>query len=50
MASKSKTVYICSACGYESLRQYGKCPGCGEWNTLDEQVVDQPARVGGVKT
>lgn len=47
MASKSKTVYICSACGYESLRQYGKCPGCGEWNTLDEQVVDQPARAGG---
>ena len=46
MASKSKTVYICTSCGYESLRLYGKCPGCGEWNTLEEQVqVQTPERV-----
>lgn len=38
MAAKNKTVYICSNCGYESLRMYGKCPGCGEWNTLEEQL------------
>lgn len=44
MASKTKTVYICSQCGYESLRQYGKCPGCGEWNTLEEQILAQPVR------
>ena len=37
MAQKSRTVYICTSCGYESLRMYGKCPGCGEWNTLEEQ-------------
>ncbi len=38
MAAKNKTVYICSECGYESLRMYGKCPGCGAWNTLEEQL------------
>ncbi len=38
MAAKNKTLYICSECGYESLRLYGKCPGCGAWNTLEEQL------------
>ena len=34
MASKIKSVYICSECGYESPKWYGKCPSCGEWNTM----------------
>lgn len=38
MASKSKSVYVCSECGYESVKWYGKCPNCGEWNTMEEQV------------
>lgn len=37
--AKSKSLYICSECGYESAKWYGKCPGCGEWNTMNEQVV-----------
>ena len=40
MANKSKTVYVCNQCGYEALRLYGKCPGCGEWNTMEEQVIE----------
>ena len=36
--AKSSTVYICRECGYESSRWYGKCPSCGEWNTLEEQM------------
>lgn len=36
--AKSKSVYVCSQCGYESSKWYGKCPSCGEWNTLEEQV------------
>jgi DNA repair protein RadA/Sms len=36
--AKSKNVYVCSECGYESSKWYGKCPSCGEWNTLEEQV------------
>ena len=38
MASKSKTIYVCSECGYESSKWYGSCPGCGEWNTMQEDV------------
>lgn len=38
MAIKNKTSYICTNCGYESPRMYGKCPGCGEWNTMEEQL------------
>jgi len=36
--AKEKTVYLCSACGYETPRWMGKCPGCGSWNTLEEQA------------
>ena len=35
--AKVKSVYICSECGYESLKWYGKCPSCGEWNTMNEE-------------
>lgn len=38
MAGKTKTVYICSECGYEAPKWFGKCPGCGEWNTLQEEL------------
>ena len=36
--AKSKTVYVCSECGYETARWLGRCPDCGNWNTLTEQV------------
>ena len=35
--TKSKTVYVCSECGYETPRWLGRCPNCGSWNTLTEQ-------------
>lgn len=38
MAAKAKTYYICSECGYESAKWYGKCPSCGEWNSMNEEV------------
>ena len=38
MAAKSKTVFVCSECGYETPKWAGKCPGCGEWNTMVEDV------------
>ena len=38
MAAKSKVVYVCNDCGYESPKWYGKCPGCGKWNTMEESV------------
>ena len=40
MASKIKSVYICSECGYESAKWYGQCPQCKEWNTLNEEIKE----------
>ncbi len=31
---RERTVFTCQGCGYESARWMGRCPGCGEWNTL----------------
>ena len=39
MPPKTKTVYICSECGHESAKWLGKCPSCGAWNTMEEDVV-----------
>jgi len=39
MASKTKSVYICSSCGFETGKWLGKCPSCEEWGTLEEQAV-----------
>ena len=36
---KEKTVFACTACGHETSRWLGRCPGCGAWNTLEEAVV-----------
>ena len=36
---KEKKNYVCSDCGYVSAKWMGRCPECGEWNTLEEQVV-----------
>ncbi len=37
--AKSKTIFVCSQCGYETAKWYGKCPGCGEWDTLNEEQI-----------
>lgn len=39
MATKEKTVYVCTECGYESPKWIGKCPACGQWNTFKEMKV-----------
>lgn len=39
-----RTVYVCSACGYETPKWMGKCPGCNAWNTLEEQAP-QPVQI-----
>ena len=36
---KLKTVYVCSNCGETSPRWMGRCPSCGSWNTMNEDVV-----------
>ena len=36
---KARTIFTCGACGYETPRWVGRCPGCGAWNTLEESVI-----------
>jgi DNA repair protein RadA/Sms len=49
--SKSKTKYICSNCGFESLKWIGKCPQCESWDTFVEELVEtKKQRHGSHKT
>ena len=38
---KLKTQYVCTNCASVQMRWAGKCPDCGEWNTMAEEVVEQ---------
>ncbi|HKV85637.1 MAG TPA: DNA repair protein RadA [Ktedonobacterales bacterium] len=37
---KTHTKFVCQQCGYESAKWMGRCPDCGEWNTLVETVAE----------
>ena len=37
--AKTKVKFICQSCGYESPKWMGKCPGCGEWNKMTEEIL-----------
>ncbi|MDZ8226476.1 MULTISPECIES: DNA repair protein RadA [unclassified Nostoc] len=48
---KPKTFFVCNECGAESPQWFGKCPACGTYNSLEEQIsiqssVDVPSRGG----
>src|SRR5918992_2936788 len=36
--ARSATVYACTECGHESPKWHGRCPGCGQWNTVAEEA------------
>ena len=40
------SIFVCSACAAETPRWMGQCPGCGEWNTLQEETRGKAAREG----
>ena len=42
--ARPTTIHVCSSCGHSTPRWSGRCPGCGEWNTL----VEEAARAGRV--
>ncbi len=48
--AKIKSVYICSECGHESPKWVGKCPSCGEWNTMNEEIKDTAKTAPATKT
>ena len=39
---KTKAMFICNECGYQTQKWMGKCPGCNNWSTLIETIVDEP--------
>lgn len=39
--AKTKTLYFCQNCGYESTKWLGRCPSCSSWNTFVEEVVQK---------
>ncbi|OGO42376.1 MAG: DNA repair protein RadA [Chloroflexi bacterium RBG_16_57_9] len=41
---KSKTAYVCQQCGHSAPRWAGRCPDCGEWNSLVEMVIESKGR------
>ncbi|MDR0877904.1 MAG: DNA repair protein RadA [Treponema sp.] len=46
MKKQKAFIYRCSACGHEELKWLGRCPECGEWNTLIETAVNPAGRPG----
>jgi DNA repair protein RadA/Sms len=44
--ARSGTVHVCSACGHQEPRWHGRCPGCGEWNSLVEEGRAGPTARG----
>jgi DNA repair protein RadA/Sms len=49
MAKAARAQYVCQSCGAVSPRWVGKCAGCGEWNTLVEEVDVAPPGPGGAR-
>ena len=41
MAKGKASVYFCQNCGFESSKWMGQCPGCKEWNTFVEEIIDR---------
>ena len=38
--AKTKTLYVCSECGYSAPKWMGKCPDCGKWNSFAEEISE----------
>ncbi|WMJ80312.1 DNA repair protein RadA [Clostridium sp. MB40-C1] len=39
--AKIKSAFICQECGYEAPKWFGKCPGCGTWNSMVEEIKQE---------
>ncbi|MCX7973048.1 MAG: DNA repair protein RadA [Candidatus Aminicenantes bacterium] len=42
--SQPKAIFICQSCGFNSAKWLGRCPNCGEWNSLVEEIEDKETR------
>ncbi|MDO9680570.1 MAG: DNA repair protein RadA [Bacteroidales bacterium] len=48
--AKIKKAWFCTSCGNESAKWLGRCPACGEWNTLQEEIVSKDAGGAGSRS
>jgi len=48
--AKVKKAWFCTSCGNESPKWMGRCPACGEWNTLQEEIVSKENPLRGPST
>src|SRR6201984_2613513 len=44
--AKTKTRFVCQQCGRVTLRMMGKCPQCGTFGSMVEEIVVEPAKTG----
>ncbi|HHX45535.1 MAG TPA: DNA repair protein RadA [Chloroflexi bacterium] len=42
--AKTRTAYVCQTCGSSRPKWMGRCPDCGEWNTMVETLIEAPSR------
>ncbi|ADY73976.1 DNA repair protein RadA [Desulfurobacterium thermolithotrophum DSM 11699] len=47
--TKRKSIYICQKCGYKTPKWAGKCPECGSWGSLVEEIEAKNVRIGWIK-
>ena len=47
MKKSSETIFVCQNCGHQSGKWLGKCPECGEWNSLVEERARQTKKASG---
>lgn len=48
--AKNRTQYVCTNCGHAESKWVGRCPACGEWNTLEEQAQSASGTAGSTRT
>jgi DNA repair protein RadA/Sms len=44
--ANSRVLFVCSSCGHDSPKWHGRCPGCGEWNTMVEEAPRAQPQAG----
>ncbi|MBW2285375.1 MAG: DNA repair protein RadA [Deltaproteobacteria bacterium] len=44
MPKSSKSVFVCQSCGHQALKWLGRCPDCGQWSSMVEEIHDAPKR------
>jgi DNA repair protein RadA/Sms len=47
--AKNNNYFVCTSCGYETVKWMGKCPTCQEWNTFEEVTEVKNAKTEKVR-